>query len=122
MDHDGVGVSTRGPYERRRMRRVAAKLDVAYEDQTRQVFLGAADVSEEGVLIEDSNPPPEGSRAHLVIALPDSRLLRLQGEVTRVQEEPAAFAFRFDRTDMDDSDLEALRRFIDNTPSTQDEP
>lgn len=115
-------MSTRGPYERRRVRRVSAKLDVAYEDQTRQVFLGAADVSEEGVLIEDANPPPEGSRAQLVVALPDSRLLRLRGEVTRVQEEPSAFAFRFNRDEMDDSDREALRRFIENVPSTQDDP
>ncbi len=111
-------MSTRGPYERRRLRRVAAKLDVAYEDQTRQVFLGAADVSEEGVLIEDSNPPSEGSHAQLVIALPDSRLLRLRGVVARVQEEPSAFAFRFDPEDMDESDREALRRFIESAPSS----
>lgn len=110
-------MSTRGPYERRRVRRVAAKLDVAYEDQTRQVFLGAADVSEQGVLIEDANPPQEGSRAQLVVALPNSRLLRLRGEVTRVQEEPSAFAFRFDSAEMDDTDREALRRFIESAPS-----
>ncbi len=115
-------MSTRGPYERRRMRRVAAKLDVAYEDQTRQVFLGASDLSEEGALIEDANPPPEGSRAQLVIALPESRLLRLRGEVTRVQEEPSAFAFRFDCEEMNDADRVALRDFVDSTPSSKDVP
>ena len=113
-------MSTRGPYERRRMRRVPAKLDVAYEDQSRQVFLGAADLSEEAVLIEDPNPPEEGSHAHLVIALPDSRLLRLHGVVARVQEEPSAFAFRFDRDEMDDSDRDALRRFIEGVPVAKD--
>ena len=110
-------MSTRGPYERRRVRRGPAKLDVAYEDQTRQVFLGAADLSEEGALIEDANPPPEGSHAQLVIALPDSRLLRLRGEVTRVQAEPSAFAFRFNREEMDESDRDALRLFIQSAPT-----
>jgi hypothetical protein len=102
------------------MRRVPAKLDVAYEDQSRQVFLGAADLSEEGVLIEDLNPPQEGSLAQLVIALPDSRLLRLRGVVTRVQEEPSAFAFRFDRNEMDDSDRDALRHFVERVPAAKD--
>lgn len=111
-------MSTRGPYERRRLRRVSAKLDVAYEDDERQVFLAVADLSEAGVLIEDANPPPEGSRAQLVLALPDSRLLRLRGEVARVQEEPSAFAFRFDREEMDEWDRQALRDFLETTPPT----
>lgn len=109
-------MSTRGPYERRRVPRVSAKLDVAYEDRERQVFLSVADLSEQGVLVEDANPPPEGSEAQLILALPDSRLLRLRGNVTRVQDDPPAFAFRFDRDEMNESDRQALRIFIENAP------
>ena len=55
-----------------------------------------------------------------MIALPDSRLLRLRGVVTRVQEEPSAFAFRFDRNEMDDSDRDALRHFVEHVPAAKD--
>ncbi len=114
-------MSTRGPYERRRVPRVSAKLDVAYEDRERQVFLSVADLSEQGVLVEDDDPPLEGSVAQMVLALPDSRLLRLRGQVTRVQEEPKAFAFRFDRDEMDASDRQALRNFIEGAATHDDD-
>ena len=98
--------------DRRRAPRVSAKLDVAYEDEARQVFLEASDISEEGALIEDPDPPPEGSTARLIFALPESQLLRLRGEVRRIRRDPPGFAFHFDRDEMDEADREALRAFI----------
>lgn len=109
MDHSGSVVTAAGQ-ERRRGPRIEASLDVAYEDQERQVFLEASDVSEQGVFLRDTQPPDEGARARLVLALPNGALLRVHGHVMRQHED--GFAFRFDWEATSEPDRLALRAFI----------
>jgi hypothetical protein len=101
-----------GSDERRRGRRVEARLDVGYEDRERQVFLSASDISERGVFLRDPEPPPEGAEARLVLALPSGALLRIHGYVVRQQREPQGFALRFDWDAGTAADRRVLREFI----------
>lgn len=96
--------------ERRHGRRIEARLNVAYEDRERQVFLAASDISEAGVFLHDPAPPAPGAEARLVLALPDGALLRVHGHVVR--RGPDGFALRFDWEATGQPDRLALRAFI----------
>ncbi len=111
MDHSGGALSAASD-ERRRGPRVEAGLDVAYEDRERQVFLSASDISEQGVFLRDTEPPPQGAEARLVLALPSGALLRIHGHVVRLQEQPQGFALRFDWEAGTAADRRVLREFI----------
>jgi len=109
VDYSGRAV-TPPDAERRRGPRIEARLDVAYEDRERQVFLAASDLSEQGVFLRDPEPPDQGARARLVLALPNGALLRVHGHVMRQQRD--GFAFRFDWDATGEPDRLALRNFI----------
>lgn len=80
----------------RRSPRVAIRLEAAYEDPERQVFLPTRDLSEGGVFLLAPDPPPLGAAASVLVELPgEAELLRLKGVVTRV-EPGVGFALRFD--------------------------
>jgi hypothetical protein len=104
--------------DRPRAHRVRARIEAAYEDPERQVFLPTLDLSESGVFLLSSEIPAVGSVAQVVLELPGHEaFLRLRGAVTRVQREPVAgFALHFDGTDQDVDALEALRDFVRRTP------
>lgn len=102
-------------YDRRRSPRVEAKLDVAYEDHERQVFLSVADLSLQGARVLDAEPPPEGASARLVLELPGGQLLRIDGEVTRHHDDPPGFAFRFDQSALSSADREVLEGFLESS-------
>jgi hypothetical protein len=105
--------------ERRRARRVAARLEVAYEDAARQTFLVTRDVSASGVFLIDRDPPEPGGAAQVAIALPgDREILRLRGVVARHSGagEPQGFALRFDREGVSAADRDALERFVAEGP------
>jgi hypothetical protein len=84
--------------ERRRTPRTRARLEAAYEDRERQVFLRTADVSEEGVFLLAADPPPLGAPAKLCIEIPGHpALVRATGTVARRQlDEPRGFVVVFD--------------------------
>ncbi len=86
-----------GEGERRGAPRVSTRLAVAYEDDDRQVFLRARDVSERGIFLLDPAPPAPGVGARLVLELPGhAELLRLRGTVRRTQRSPrSGFAVQF---------------------------
>ncbi len=112
-----AGQSNEGS-DRPRAHRVRARIEAAYEDPERQVFLPTLDLSESGVFLLSSENPPVGSLAQVVLELPGHEaFLRLRGAVTRVQREPVAgFALHFTGNDQDADALEALREFVRRTP------
>ena len=76
--------------------RVAARLEVAYEDRERQVFLAARDVSASGLYLLAPDPPPVGVPVRVTLELPDRpALVRLAAVVVR-REPGIGFAVRFD--------------------------
>jgi hypothetical protein len=100
--------------ERRRAPRTRARLDTAYEDRERQVFLRTADVSEEGVFLLAADPPPLGAPAKLCIEVPGHpALVRVSGVVARRQlDEPRGFAVAFDGGAGGQEARAALRHFV----------
>jgi PilZ domain len=101
--------------ERRRHRRVTLRLEVAYEDPDRQVFLPTRDLSEGGCYLADSDPPPAGCQARVTLELPGgSPLVRCGGTVVR--RDAAGFALRFDERPSEAA-REALRAFLTRVPS-----
>lgn len=106
--------------ERRRGEpRIPARLEAAYEDADRQVFLVTRDVSAGGVFLLAPDPPDPGRSAQVALALPgDREILRLRGVVIRRSTggEASGFALRFDREGMSRADRDALRRFVAEAP------
>lgn len=103
---------TPGP-ERRAAPRVVARLEAAYEDTERQVFLPSHDVSELGVFLLSEDLPVPGTSARLTLELPGQpEMLRLRGVVTRCQQAPCGFAVRFEDASLSNPIRSALRRYV----------
>ena len=105
--------SSRAP-ERRDAPRVSARIEAAYEDAHRQLFLTSRDLSESGIFLVAPDPPDPGGSARLTLELPGcAELLRVQGVVARSQRsEPAGFAVRFDASSFSDVARAGLRRWL----------
>lgn len=114
MDRPGQAVKEGARGERRAAPRRRVKLDVAYEDPYRQIFVAARDVSETGIFLLSPDPPPApGVPARVMLELPGHPvLLRLRGTVAR-WEEGTGFALRFDPERTGDDARRVLRRFAD---------
>jgi len=107
-----------GGANRSRAQRVRARIEAAYEDPLRQVFLPTLDLSESGVFLLSTETPALGSQAQVVLELPGHEaFLRLRGTVTRAQIEPVAgFALRFETDEASAEALQALREFVGREP------
>ena len=100
--------------------RATIRLEAAYEDAQRQVFLQTRDISEEGIYLWAPDPPEVGAPAKLVLDLPgQSEILRLNGRVSRRDMgSEAGFAVKFDHEDHEASasgSRRVLRRFVSDT-------
>jgi uncharacterized protein (TIGR02266 family) len=88
---------TRHPYPR------PVRLKVRSWDQL--ITLHARNVSRGGIFVRSTAPMPQGSRAEVVLALPDGRQLMLEAEVARVVpeggDEPAGMGLKFLPMDAD---------------------
>lgn len=117
MDHPGQALGD--PRERRRATRVPVRLEAAYEDPERQVFLLASDLSETGAWLQVTDPPLPGRRARLTLELPGyGPLMHLRGTVVRRRIGDAeGFALQFDAAPASDEGRAALRGFIARTLS-----
>ena len=106
--------------ERRDSPRVSTRIEAAYEDAERQLFLTSRDVSESGIFLLAPDPPAAGGAARLTLQLPGcAELLRLRGVVARRQSgEPAGFAVRFDASSFSDVARASLRRWLQETASS----
>lgn len=106
---------------RARAQRVRARIEAAYEDPQRQVFLPTLDLSESGVFLVAAEAPAVGSQAQVVLELPGQEaFLRLRGTVIRVQSEPVAgFAVCFDPHASSPEAVAALREFVGREPSPE---
>ena len=102
-----------GP-ERRLAPRTAVRLNAAYEDADRQIFLVVRDISEIGVFLAFAEPPAIGAPAQITLELPDDpMLLRLRGTVVRHScSSLAGFALRFDPDAVPEVIRERVRRFV----------
>jgi hypothetical protein len=97
--------------ERRLAPRVAVRLDAAYEDPERQVFLASRDLSEAGIYLLLQDPPRPGAAARVLLELPGHpALLRLPAVVARC-DAGVGFALAFDSERMPAGSREALRGF-----------
>lgn len=110
--------------ERRRAPRLAARLEAAYEDAHRQIFLATRDVSASGVFLIDPDPPAPGERGQVALALPGDRaIVRLRGVVARRSSEdetPVGFALRFDAESRGGGNPSPLEQFLGETSSGGD--
>jgi hypothetical protein len=96
------------------------RLEAAYEDATRQVFLVTHDLSEGGAFLLTPDPPPVGHAGQITLELPTSpALLRLRGTVVRRNfDAPAGFALAFDPRGTPESTRRSLQSFIESAAST----
>ena len=103
--------------ERRDAPRARARIEAAYEDAERQLFLTSRDVSESGIFLVASDPPDAGGPARLTLQLPGrAEILRVRGVVARSQRaEPAGFAVRFEASSFSDVTRDSLRRWLQET-------
>jgi len=97
--------------ERRRAPRVPVRLEAAYEDPERQVFLTSRDLSEGGIYLLSEDPPKPGVAARVLLELPSHpAILRLPGVVAR-RDPGSGFALSFDPERVPAESREALRDF-----------
>jgi hypothetical protein len=106
--------------KRRAFPRARIRLEAAYEDAHRQVFLHTRDLSEEGVYFFSPDPPEVGAAARLVLELPGHpQILRIRGQVARRDTGPrSGFAVRFEHDDGDRTASDprsAIRKFVSDT-------
>jgi hypothetical protein len=94
---------------------VPTQFAVAYEDEERQVFLRARDVSEQGIFLFAPDPPGSGVAATLVLELPGKLgMVRVHATVCRFERSPrSGFALRFDLERMEDAARRALRGYVE---------
>jgi PilZ domain len=97
--------------------RARVRLEAAYEDAERQVFVATGDLSESGAWLLAPDPPETGLPARLTLELPGvTELLRLRGLVVRRRSEaPAGFAVRFDPDSTSSRSRLVLRRFVEDS-------
>ena len=100
--------------ERRLAARASIRLEAAYEDVDRQVFLTTSDISESGVYLFSPDLPPIGLDAQITLELPeDPAILRLRGTVVRRRNaKPTGFALQFDPKSVPESLRGRVRRFV----------
>lgn len=82
--------------------RADVKLEVAFEEPGRHVFLPVLNLSTSGIFLAARERPVLGDRVQLVMSLPpDGEFLRLRAVVVRHSgsAEPSGFALRFDPLD-----------------------
>jgi hypothetical protein len=115
VDHTGQTLEPTSPANRRAAPRARVRLEAAYEDSLRQVFLVTADLSEGGVFLLTPEPPPVGLSGQITLELPTSpAILRLRGTVVRRRADaPAGFALAFDPRATPESTRRSLQRFIE---------
>lgn len=110
-----------GTTTRRRARRIPVRLEAAYEDPARQIFLATRDLSELGVYLVADEAPEEGVAARMTLELPgEPAILRLDGVVVR-REPGRGFALAFETGSMTARTRSALRAFtrVAETPRSQ---
>ncbi|MCG8591941.1 MAG: PilZ domain-containing protein [Proteobacteria bacterium] len=110
--------------ERREAARVTVRLEVAYEDRDRQVFLRTRDLSEVGIFLHSPELPAVGDDATVTLDLPGQEaLVRLSGRVARTESgpsaaEPAGFALEFRESGRPSVSRLAIQRFVQSAPSS----
>jgi hypothetical protein len=110
-----------GTTTRRRAPRIPVRLEAAYEDPARQIFLATRDLSELGVYLMADEAPEEGVAARVTLELPgEPAMLRLDGVVAR-RDPGLGFALAFETGSMAPSTRSALRAFTreSETPRSQ---
>jgi hypothetical protein len=100
--------------DRRSSRRARVRLEAAYEDALRQVFLVTSDLSEGGAFLLTPEPPPVGLSGQITLELPTGpAILRLRGTVVRQRSDhPSGFALAFDPGANPESTRRSLQRFV----------
>jgi len=105
---------------RRRATRAPIRLEAAYEDADRQVFLTTSDISELGIYLLSPELPPVGEAARVTLELPGNpALLRLSGTVVRQHtSEPTGFALQFDPDALSEKLRSHVRHYVSSYASS----
>ena len=121
VDHTRQTVEPGRRANQRTAPRARVRLEAAYEDALRQVFLVTSDLSEGGAYLLTPEPPPVGLSGQITLELPTGpAILRLRGTVVRRRaDDPPGFALAFDPRATPESTRRSLKRFIE---SAIDEP
>ncbi len=116
VDHPRQAVEPAARANRRTSRRARVRLEAAYEDALRQVFLVTSDLSEGGAFLLTPEPPPVGLSGQITLELPTGpAILRLRGTVVRRRAaDPPGFALAFDTGATSDSTRRSLQRFVES--------
>jgi hypothetical protein len=116
VDHTRQAVEPGPRANRRTAPRARVRLEAAYEDALRQVFLVTSDLSEGGAFLLTPEPPPVGLSGQITLELPTGpAILRLRGTVVRRRADaPAGFALAFDPRANPESTRRSLQRFIES--------
>jgi len=114
VDHPRQTLEPGARPNRRNAPRARVRLEAAYEDALRQVFLVTSDLSEGGAFLLTPEPPPVGLSGQITLELPTGpAILRLRGTVVRRRADaPAGFALAFDPGATPESTRRSLQRFI----------
>lgn len=112
-----MSASGPGAVGRRAAPRVTARLEAAYEDAERQIFLPTRDLSLSGVFLVSAERPAVGTPATLLLELPEEpAFLRLRGAVVRSQAGAGGvaggFALRFEDASLSDPVRDTLVAFL----------
>ncbi len=101
--------------QRRVQPRASIRVEAAYEDAERQVFLETRDISEDGIYLFAPDPPDVGQPARLVLDLPGNpEILRLTGRVLRRDTGTRpGFVVLFHHGDRDESAGKTRKRLRD---------
>jgi hypothetical protein len=116
VDHPRQAVEPAARPNRRSAPRARVRLEAAYEDALRQVFLVTTDLSEGGVFLLTPEPPPVGLSGQITLELPTGpAILRLRGTVVRRRSDhPPGFALAFDSGATPESTRRSLQRFVES--------
>jgi hypothetical protein len=92
------------------------RIEAAYEDVERQVFLVTSDLSAGGAYLLTPEPPAVGRQGQITLELPNGpAILRLRGTVVRRRlDAPAGFAIAFDPRATPESTRRSLQRFVES--------
>jgi hypothetical protein len=117
VDQSRQALDKSGRPNRRAGPRARVRLEAAYEDVERQVFLVTSDLSVGGAFLLTPEPPPVGLSGQITLELPTGpAILRLRGTVVRRRADaPAGFALAFDPRATPESTRRSLQRFIEST-------
>ena len=101
--------------DRRASPRIPVEMWVEESTDRELYFQRGANISVGGIYLERTIPHTKGTVVNLQFTLPyDSTPVRVKGEIVNVGEDPSELGMGVKFIDLDDTDLQRIKRFIDH--------